>query len=345
MTEDFGETELGKYILKNGVSRIYNSILFEKIIKDHDFLLRVSEKFKVLKLFKNSNQLNDHDFVKNVLKNQPLDLKYAQLEIKNDKEVLVHCVKKDFRSFEFAPKNYKDDFDIVMEFTKIDFRVFRYSSERIRSSPELMRQSVEKDKRFLQFICNPLKLKIDLFMDIINEDGHYVKYFHPSCITNEIWLIACKSSPTALKHIRGYFRMKYHRINTVDNEEFMKRAITLRGSNYYYASKEIQSKKEIALIAASNSGGMLKHMPEFQNDLEIVSMAIKNEPKSVNYASKELKDNKNLILQCIKLNPYSFAFASPNLKRNVEIQWMKYRYFKIIRDVNLFDLKFNFELK
>jgi hypothetical protein len=342
------EIALKEFILKNGFSRVYylssNPKLMKKLKEDAAFVLQVSERHQVLQHIPNSNLLEDDKFVIKILKNQPLDLKYASFQPKNDKETIIHCVKKNFMSFVFAPFVLKDDYDFVMELSEIDLRVFKYASNRIRSSPELMRKSVEKDKRFLQFIDDSLKSNVDLFKDIIEEDGDYVKYFNPSFIKEEIWLIACKSSPTALESISRFFHMKEYRKKTLDCEEFMKKAIELRGSNYFYASTEIQSKKEIELMAVSGSGEMLKRMPkEFRNDIEIVSNAIKNNPKSLKHASNDLKDNKSLVIECVKKNPYSFIFASSNLKNDIEIHWIKKRYFKLIREVNLLNVIFMFE--
>ena len=58
-----------------------------------------------------------------------------------------------------------------------------------------------------------------------------------------------------------------------------------------------------------------------RNDFNIVMEAIKNNNNSyiLFYASPELKDNYEIVMEAVKINGYRLKFASNNLRKNREI--------------------------
>ena len=58
---------------------------------------------------------------------------------------------------------------------------------------------------------------------------------------------------------------------------------------------------------------------ELRNDKEVVIAATKYNVFSLEYASKELRNNKEVIMAAIKDNPRSFEFASEELRNNKEV--------------------------
>lgn len=98
--------------------------------------------------------------------------------------------------------------------------------------------------------------------------------------------------------------------------------------SYKYFSNEIMNNYEIALLAVEYDGNQLQYMsPEFQDDYDIVSVAlnnnlnnITNSPNIIKYASNNLRDNKLLVTKAIRQTKgYAYKYISNRLKNNKNI--------------------------
>jgi hypothetical protein len=81
---------------------------------------------------------------------------------------------------------------------------------------------------------------------------------------------------------------------------------------------------------------------EQKNDKEIVKVALKENGDSLQFASRELRNDKNIVLKAARQKSSSIRFASPRLKNNKEFVWIAKNYFKLIRKINLYNVKFFF---
>jgi hypothetical protein len=100
--------------------------------------------------------------------------------------------------------------------------------------------------------------------------------------------------------------------------------------------------QEAMNLAKINGFSFAFFSPEIKNNFEIVLEAVKQNGNSLQFASLEFKNNKNLVLTAVKQDQNSLRFANQNLKEDKEIFWVSKKYFKMIKDVNTFNLYFLF---
>ena len=85
------------------------------------------------------------------------------------------------------------------------------------------------------------------------------------------------------------------------------------------ASERMRNDKEVMVEVVKRSGCLLKHASaELQNDKDIVIQAVSNggESGALQWASKTLKDDREVVLTAIKSNAYEIMHASDRLKLN-----------------------------
>ena len=103
-----------------------------------------------------------------------------------------------------------------------------------------------------------------------------------------------------------------------DNEKFVLEAMQSQFIAIDYASERLKNDRNFILSAVKLKGHALVHvLPKFQNDKEIVLTAVENGNfNTFKYASDELKNDKDFVLQVLKISPYSFQYVSDKLKED-----------------------------
>jgi predicted RNA-binding protein (virulence factor B family) len=100
------------------------------------------------------------------------------------------------------------------------------------------------------------------------------------------------------------------------------------------------------LKAVKQNGDSLQYASEeLKNDKEVVLEAVKQYGRSLLYASEELKNDKEFVLEVVKQNGDSLEYASEELKNDKEVLWISKGYFKFIKSIKTFDLNFKFSKK
>ena len=71
--------------------------------------------------------------------------------------------------------------------------------------------------------------------------------------------------------------------------------------------------------------------------------AVKQDGFLLEFASNELKDDKEVVLEATKQNPCVIYYASEELKEDKEIEWISKKYFKFIKEIPANDVVFHFK--
>jgi vacuolar-type H+-ATPase subunit H len=109
---------------------------------------------------------------------------------------------------------------------------------------------------------------------------------------------------------------------------------------------ELEMSDKEVLEAVKQHGHSLDYASEeLKNDKEVVLEAVKQHGHSIYYASEELKNDKEVVLEAVKQNGSSLDYASEELKNDKEVVWISDGYFKLIKSIKIFDLNFKFSKK
>ena len=77
--------------------------------------------------------------------------------------------------------------------------------------------------------------------------------------------------------------------------------------------------RNIILASVKINGNILHKATEFQNDIEIVTKAVKTNGSALQFASQELKSNKGVVLAAVNKNCNAILWSSEELKNDIEI--------------------------
>jgi hypothetical protein len=77
--------------------------------------------------------------------------------------------------------------------------------------------------------------------------------------------------------------------------------------------------RKSALAKLKKEGYLLRNMPEYMNDKELVLAAVKDYGLSLKQASPALQADKEIVMAAVKNNGMAIDFASPVLKKDKAI--------------------------
>jgi hypothetical protein len=77
--------------------------------------------------------------------------------------------------------------------------------------------------------------------------------------------------------------------------------------------------RKSALAKLKKEGYLLRNMPEYMDDKELVLAAVKDYGLSLKQASPALQADKQIVMAAVKNNGMAIDFASPALKKDKEI--------------------------
>lgn len=156
---------------------------------------------------------------------------------------------------------------------------------------------------------------------------------------------------------RNIFNLEFASEQLRDDKELILEGIDLYADAYRYASPRLQNDREVALRAVTKYQQMFNFLPqalrndkeiflkgiyvryyksddehiiskahylknaskELQNDRDIVIASIKNDYESFQYASEELRSNHDFVLEAVKINGLSLKYASEDLQNDFDI--------------------------
>ncbi len=237
----------------------------------------------------------------------------------NDYEVMYNSVVKDGCLLKYASDNLKNEKKIVKLAVMHNGLALKYASDNLKKNKEIILEAVSKNGMILEHILNEIQNP----KKVINERNTIIS--------------AVKSNGLALQFASDELR---------DDKIIVNIAVKQNGLALKYVSDRLKSRVKIIIKAVNQNGLALQYVPEYikSRSIEITGIAIRNNIYAINYstiklndlprisyliynynlelikyADYEIKNNYDVILNCVKQNGLLLEFASENLKMNEDI--------------------------
>lgn len=224
--------------------------------------------------------------------------KYVSQSLLNDPIFMYRVIEINPSCLEFASPFLRGDRDFVMSISGLSIDL-SFLSDKLRSDREIVLSLVEMNPSNIQHSL--LRDDLEILMMCVAKDGNLLQYAE---LMNES-LVECALStvPSAIVHVVDArivltmlrrFSCKSEWINPKlwDNRDFVVQCVdTIPCLNY----------------------------TTFQNDREIVLKSISKFPATLQYTSRELQDDPDIVLVAVTQDYESIVFASKNCKSHLDI--------------------------
>ncbi len=211
---------------------------------------------------------------------------------KLNKNLLDHYVVSKSEVFSFLEegliddkylKNLKniDDKNILTEIIKKDWSKIKYVNPELIEK-DIALKAVSENGFAFSYIPEKLKNDRDIVLTTIKNKGSLFDDIGPQFYKDkEIIFEAIKSEPF-------YFPELSKKIEV--DKEIALFAVKQEASNYLFLDKKYRENREVIEDVLRNGNNLVLFDDKYRNNPEIVEMAIKNNPESIKYASKELQE-------------------------------------------------------
>eukprot|EP01080_Neovahlkampfia_damariscottae_P009253 gene9253-1340_t len=234
----------------------------EHIKKDYHYFIYATEQMK-----------DDKKLIIQAVNINPLILEYVSDRLKNDNDIYMTAFKKNSMSIKFLPEEYKSNEEIIIEGIKQHVKSLYFVSLKLKNDPNFMLRAFDINQSSIEYISDILKDSKDFFSKVLQKNGKMLKYSSKN-LKNQKDLV--------LLAFENYFNdlSKLHDdVNVLQD-----------------VGMNLKNDSDVVLKALK-MGNLLKYASkEFQSKMEFVRTSIETNPKNLQFASSEIRNNKNLVL-------------------------------------------------
>lgn len=252
----------------------------------------------------------DKEVVQMAISRNPLWLAYASDELRDDGEIVLAAVTRNGNALKYASPRLQGDKDIVLTAIKKDPKAFIYASLELRGDKEIAISAALADRDtsswhpIAKSISPELQNDPEIMLQLAQKNNIALQFCSPELRSNKSFVRAALDI-LAKSESRGITGFTYE---SRDNTNGFIRII----------SDKLRADKNIMSIAIKISPSCLKYASdELRNDLDIIKLAISFGHKDIfQYASPEIKQNRDIMLELIKKSADYFKDADSGLQND-----------------------------
>ena len=299
----------------------------EHLKYDKDIILEVIKKNnnQYKNIYKNlpDNLKADKQIILEVIKINIELLYYAPFVIINDYDIIMEAINiNPFNGLKYASEQLKDNYDIVLKAVEKNGYALQFASNKLKDNFNIVYTALTKGKSSkccFKYASNKLKGNKDIVHVAILEHYSNLKYASYQ-IKNDSEFI-----------LKNFKNLRYNIINVSfklkNNYNFIMEVIKQNGHNILYTSSDLKNNKEIILEALNTDYIYYNHASnELKNDIDIILKALSKANNDryynnfINSISPIIYNNKDYVLKILKHKyPLCFNKLSINFRNDREI--------------------------
>jgi hypothetical protein len=346
----------------------------EKYFTNHDIVkFAIKLDFQLMKYFPFVYE-NDETMME-YLNIEPRVLKFASEKLKNDKKIVKKAFNKQHDSLEFASDKIRGNIEFMKKCVKKYGHAVKYAEFPLNFDEELAMLAIENNPTSLKYLPNQLKSSESLVLLACQKNGTCIKFAADSLLTNvNIIKTAFQTIPTKIsmtyyvprkllldrdftiemmKNKIRFWDFISARISANvkfrDDKEFIILGMNFDGYILTMANKSFQNKEFLIECCESEANPLaLRYFNLDLFDDESIEKVLKIDGKFI-VGIPDTKKNDNLIFKALSNIQhdahdarYIFQHLSVIFQQDKSIEWKCMSYFKLIFDVNVFDLSLKF---
>ncbi len=284
-------------------------VIFAAIINTPSLLLDIDENIK-----------NDRNFILSLIDKNYYVYNYVNPVLKNDRGFIQDALAKNGHVLELLDENYKNDREIVSIAVLSRFAALKYASEQIQNDKEFMADIIFKKPELYLSLSDELKKDKQFNLLLLSKDGSLLykmeKYnddeeIIEAALSNNYYSLSRASdrikndTELLISWVDKGLRFELEVVGQVPLND--KRFIECLIKNKYY-------KPDIAKYMGNNIRSDRKIIRSLISDG--VSLNNQSNAGAFDYASQDLKKDKEFIRELMLINPYIFTYVDDSIKHD-----------------------------
>lgn len=274
-----------------------------------DWLVQVTESVECLQKAP-KHLLADWEFMWPAIQLQAKALTFAPPEIQANRDVLKRVVEHAGQAIQFAHPSMRADREVVLQAVRHDGWALQYADPKLQGDREIVLNAVWQDGWSIQFAAAWLRGDREIVMTAAAKDAWVIGSAAPELQSDRtVVLVAVKQDWRVMETINEALK---------DDKEIVLAGVKQDGWALEYASARMKADREVVLEAARRRGESLRFAHKsLLSDKEIACLAIKNCGIALSLISPEIQD-LDMVLMAVKNDPRAFGFVEPRLHEEVK---------------------------
>ena len=263
-------------------------------------------------------ELNDISVIINAIKKYGFVIEYASKNLRDNKEVMLAAVSTDGYSLRYASENLRENKEVVLAAVKNFGPALSYASINIQQDEDAQYDCIEYFKNKIE-ILNELRYR----HNGEEEDDDFWKDIrrHDKVFKNEI-ISLFSSEDCILKDDRSFIQRIFVVVaNCVLGPDIIFRIAsdTLLESKEFFFEILVSSRVELDSLPWFNWWSKLPSSFWVDGDCVLAALKMDFDGDSFNYASEDLKSNREFVLKAVNIKGSVLEYVSPELKADKEV--------------------------
>ncbi|KAG2382351.1 hypothetical protein C9374_005553 [Naegleria lovaniensis] len=270
-------------------SYIVVSSLPKEVNHNKEFLLKLIEQNPNCYYYIPEELKKDHDISRMAISKDPSMLRIASEWC--DREMVKQAIERDGMALRGMPYSYRNDRELGCIAVKNNPKALLLLSTELQNDRELVKMAVQQNGEILwSLIETTYKLDKEIALLALNN-------------TKSAWNLdesLLNDKDIAMHYLKlGHWFMRIKSPSLRKDKDIILQAVKYSSPKVYLElDNDMKRDHEICMQVVKDLGCLLSEMPyEIQNDFEIVFQAVTTNPFALKYASKELRANRNVVLQ------------------------------------------------
>jgi hypothetical protein len=286
---------------------------FAKVMEDnpHKHSIDFTEQYKKIPLDIRSNG----EFSYQVINHFPDYYVCISNDLKKNKEIAMLAVSKKGLLIKNLPKEFQKDLEIALEALSNNVDAYTFIDTSIGENIQILLKIASKYPHYLMKLKNSNCFQKETLIALLKKNPNCLKYLPSDLIDEEIGLLIMNSNPKLYSHLSIELR---------NNKEITKKAVSFDGLFLHKASDKLKNDSEIVNVALKqNQSAFFFCSPELQNQKNFVIQCVKEfnlylHSNWINTHTSLFSDYE-FISQLCKLNGGMLEYASKNLRSDKKI--------------------------
>jgi len=297
----------------------------EELKKNRELVLLASQNIKSQLTLDYVKEFNgDREIVLNFIKHDGSNLRYINESLKSDKEltsIALDKIDNQFLKNIEIDQSLLKDVEIVKKLITLDSDYLEKASDELRANKDIVDIACKKSTNSIRFASEDIRNDKEFINKYVSEKNPYAFQYVGDKLKDD------------LEFVKPIVENFGHNIQFVsdrlkNNVELAKSAVENDYNVFNKINEELRDNKELCLTYLNKSSN---HFPAMgvsvRSDMDVVKLAIKDNPNNIKFAEPSIYDNREKIEELMKVNNDVYCSLSweSKLKDDDELGFSHYK--------------------
>ena len=287
---------------------------------DKDIIQEAAKTYKDALQYARSNLRDDKEYMLEILKYNGLALEYVSERLCNDWDICLTAVKQDTMSIgaiRFISNKFSEDRKFVLETVKSEGSKLFSFDFKFQYDREIVLEAVKSNGLVYQYIvCKEFEKDREIAKEAVKKEAINISHVPEELILDkEFVLYVLRNTESSLNRIILINRPT----QLVSDEEVILAAVKNDAADIDLASPKLIEDRNFIIKCVRINPNVLKYLPGYINDKEIIKEAVKKNGYALQYAVDDLVNDKEFVLEMIKIDYNAYLFRGEDLESDRDI--------------------------